>query len=416
MTYLCQDRAFLAGFSNYLLEQPNALLASQANFALNAWRDADPTKYLEYGLTFARSENIRVARAVALSVSYGPPLQHPIPEDVALLTVLSQRMGGYVLADVIVGLRRLMQIASYGAAAAELYASVHIGSDANLAKHYCQSVGSHPIPQGLLNRSHAERILANLIEVDEMNRDAIGGMLARLCGVAPGALVRFFEARIERRQALDASGADSDYEPIPSSFSWSSLGAAREASEYPEAVAAFIALMRRYPDLDHRLAPIFWHMAGLDTPTLSGLDMSLHSGTDADLRLLIYLLHEARKGLALSRPIFAMHVLSVGSELGEHARSSLRSVLFSNAMRGPGMQVYAGPTPPPTDTSHVSPAEVLSRQWAEGSMAHEFYAELARAQLPALPRPGLAVHETSEEEEDDDLPADAEGQPAAESF
>lgn len=49
-------------------------------------------------------------------------------------------------------------------------------------------------------------------------------------------------------------------------------------------------------------------------------------------------------------------------------------------------------------------------------MAHEFYAELARAQLPALLRPGLAVHETSEEEEDEDLPADAEGQTAAESF
>lgn len=58
----------------------------------------------------------------------------------------------------------------------------------------------------------------------------------------------------------------------------------------------------------------------------------------------------------------------------------------------------------------------MSRQWAEGSMAHEFYAELARAQLPALLRPGLAVHETSEEEEDEDLPADAEGQTAAESF
>jgi hypothetical protein len=391
-----------------------ALLASQANFALNAWRDVDPEKYLEYGVAFAGSENLRLARAVAASVSYGPALQDPIPEDVALLTVLSQRTEGYVLGDVVVGLRRLMQTSSYGAAAAELYANLHIGSDNNLANHYCQTVGSHPIPQGLLNRSRAARILENLIDVDELERDAIGGMLNHLCDVAPTALVRFFEARIERRQALDASGADSDYEPIPSSFSWSSLSTAREASEYPEAVAAFIALMRRYPDLDHRLAPIFWHMADLDLPTLSGLDMLLHSGTDADLRLLIYLLHEARKGLALSHPIFAMHVLGVGSELGEQQRSSLRSVLFSNAMRGPGMQVYAGPTPPPPDTSHVSPAEVLSRRWAEGGIAHQFYAELARAQLPALPRLGLAIHETGEEEEDDDLPADAERQPAAE--
>jgi hypothetical protein len=53
---------------------------------------------------------------------------------------------------------------------------------------------------------------------------------------------------------------------------------------------------------------------------------------------------------------------------------------------------------------------------AESNMPYQFYAELARAQLPALTRPGLAVHKTGEEEEDDDLPSDAEGQPAAESF
>jgi hypothetical protein len=39
-------------------------------------------------------------------------------------------------------------------------------------------------------------------------------------------------------------------------------------------------------------------------------------------------------------------------------------------------------------------------------MAHEFFAELARAQLPVLPRRGLAVHETDEEEGEDDLAAD----------
>jgi hypothetical protein len=156
---LCLDRAFLMGFSSYLLEQQKALLASQANFALNAWRDVDPGKYLEYGASFAGSENLRLARAVASSVSYGPPLLHPTPEDVALLTVLSQRTEGYVLGDVIVGLRRLMQTSSYGAAAAELYANLHVGSDKNLTNHYCQTVGSHPIPSGLLNRGRAERIL-----------------------------------------------------------------------------------------------------------------------------------------------------------------------------------------------------------------------------------------------------------------
>jgi hypothetical protein len=81
--------------------------------------------------------------------------------------------------------------------------------------------------------------------------------------------------------------------------------------------------------------------------------------------------------------------------------------------RHEGIRVQPLPSP---DTSHVSPAEVWSRRWAESNMPYQFYAELARAQLPALTRPGLAVHKTGEEEEDDDLPSDAEGQPAAESF
>jgi hypothetical protein len=70
-----------------------------------------------------------------------------------------------------------------------------------------------------------------------------------------------------------------------------------------------------------------------------------------------------------------------------------------------GIRVQPLPSP---DTSHVSPAEVWSRRWAESNMPYQFYAELARAQLPALTRPGLAVHKKGEEEEDDDLPSDAE--------
>lgn len=411
LTRLCHDCVFLTAFSTYILENPTALLASQANFALNAWRDIDPDQYFEYGVAFARSENLRLARSVALAVSYGPPLQHPIPEDLALLAVLSQRKEGYVLGDVIVGLRRLMQNALYGVPAAELYANLHIGRDKNLASRYCQTVGSHPIPQGLLTGSHAERILANLIDVDQLERDDIGGMLARLCGLAPRALVRFFEARIERRQTLDASGTDSDYEPIPSSFSWSTLRAAHEASDYPEAIDEFLSLMQRYPDLDHRLASIFWHMADLDTPTLSALDALLHSGSDADLRLLLYLLHEARKGLALSHPSFAMHILYVGGELGEEIATKLRKALLSNAVRGAGMRVYAGGTPPP-DNSHMSPAEVLSRQWPEGTLAQVFFAELARLEMPALPQPDFGA-DMDDEDDDDPLPL-SEGEPAPE--
>ena len=402
LTRLCRELAFLESFSGYLVRQQSSLLASQANFSLNAWRDVDPEKYIYYGAIFARSTNLRMARAAAMAVSYGPPLQNPIPQDLALLALLSRRTEGYVLGDVLVGLRRLMRITVYESAAAELYANIRIGNDRHLAKHYCDTVGAFRIPSGIFNSDQAERMFTNLIEVDELDSDSVGGLLAGICGIAPLAIVRFFQLRIERWETLNNSGADSDYKPIPSSFSWSALSAARENSEYPGAVAAFIALMHRYPDSDHYLAPIFWHMAELDIPTLSALDELLHSDNSTDHRLLNYLVHEGPKGLCFSQPMFAMHVLAVSYERSEEAGKNARRVLFTNAVHGHGMQVFAGTVPPPLDMRFVSPAQSLSALWAEGSLPHTFYAELAQIQQPVLPRPMLD-EDGPEDDDDQDL-------------
>jgi hypothetical protein len=82
--------------------------------------------------------------------------------------------------------------------------------------------------------------------------------------------------------------------------------------------------------------------------------------------------------------------------LEKHARSTL----FFNVLYGSGIQVYAG-VPPPPDNSHMSRAQVLSEQWAPGSVPQLFYSELAKAQRVRLPSPNFAELDEEEFEEDE---------------
>ena len=50
---------------------------------------------------------------------------------------------------------------------------------------------------------------------------------------------------------------------------------------YPEAIAQLVALIRRYPNYEFYLAPIFWHLATFDVATQSVLDQLLHEEGDA---------------------------------------------------------------------------------------------------------------------------------------
>ena len=400
---LCRDTRFLAAFSEHLANDPKPYLSAEGGFALRAWRYSNPSQYLHCGLLFAQSPNLFLARAAAGTASYGFPVEHAIPEDFELLRTLATRTEGYVLGDVMIGLRRFMQHPSYAAAAAQLYADLRIGTDQNLAEHYCQNLGAHPIPRNLFTRDQAERVLANLVPIEKLERDSIGGLFAQLCATAPTAIVRFLRQRLLHKSKLESDAVDSDYKAIPSSFSWSSLHDARNPTEYREAVSEFVDLLRMYPDFDYSLAPIFWHIAQLDDPTLEALDGLLHSDNETDIRLLHHLIHESPKGLALSQPFFAMHILSVAETLNDEIGRSLRGVLFTNALRGPGVRVYAGLTPPPPDLNHVSPAEALRDQWPVGSLMHTFYAELTQSHAPVLPAPSL--HD-DEGYEDDDRPDD----------
>jgi len=398
---LCPDGPFLRALTEFAIKEDKSILASIGQVPLSEWRDVDASEYARYGSVFARSSNLILAHGAAVAVSYGPALNNPISEDLAILTILGKRQEGRVLGPVLFGLKRLVPVPKYSARALDLYVNIHVDNDHLLAKEYCDFFGAYGLSADFLNSAMVERLLANLVEVGKLDRDSFGGLVARTFRLAPLAFVRFFEKRIRCRLSLGPIGEDSTYEALPSSFSWSSLIGPVDETFYRQAVDAFLDLIKMFPRFDHLLGEMFWRIASLDEVTMAAMDLLLHDTDNSGPALVIRLLREGPKGVALTHPMFAMHVLCEcvvrGAELEKYARGTLSF----NALYGSGVQVYVGLGPPPTDTSQMSRAQSLSAQWAPGSVPQVFYSELAKAQLIPVPSPDFSQLYDEEFEEDE---------------
>ena len=124
-----------------------------------------------------------------------------------------------MLGPVLFGLKRLVKDPTYRTFALQMYAEMNVGVDHLLAKEYCDFAGTYGIPSEMLTPQLLDRALRNLVNVEELDRDAFGGFLAKNCHVAPLAFVQFFKSRINHRHSSGDVNEYSAYEAIPSSFS-----------------------------------------------------------------------------------------------------------------------------------------------------------------------------------------------------
>jgi hypothetical protein len=388
ITQMCSERAFLEGLSDYVQKHEQSILASVAGIAVREWRHVNHTQYARYGCLFAESPNVRMAGSVASVVSYGPPLTEPIMQDLEILTALARRKELYVLMPVLDGLRRLSRTNAFSAPTLALITNVNVGNDHILAKEYCNVFGPYGASSTLLDNASLEKILANLVAVDELDRDAFGGFVANVCGIAPLAIVSFFEARIAHAQTLADSGQDSDYEAIPSSFSWSTLSAARKSADYQTTLRSLRDLVKRFPEHAVHLIPIFWHMGTTDTTTFLVLDELLHAPDTEDSTWAIKLLTGAPKGLALHHPIFAIHVLTECAARSEQLERDAMGRLIANCFSSGFFQLMPGGVRPPTQTMQDSAAALLAL-CEPSSLAFRLYTDIANARQPSFPFPDM---------------------------
>ena len=388
LTQMSHTTEFLEGLSIYVLQDQQSILASVAGIAVREWRHVDVTQYARYGCLFAESPNVRMAGSVASVVSHGPPLNDPIRQDFDILTVLARRKELYVLMPVLDGLRRLSKTNAFSAPTLALITSVNVGNDHILAKEYCNVFGPYGASSTLLDSASLEKILANLVAVEELDRDAFGGFVAKVCGIAPLAIVSFFEARIAHAQTLGDNGQDSDYEAIPSSFSWSTLSAARKSADYETTLRSLRDLVKRFPEHAVHLIPIFWHIGTTDTTTFLVLDELLHAPDTEDTAWVIKLLTGAPKGLALNHPIFAIHVLTECAARSEQLERDAMGRLIGNCFSSGFFQLMPGGVRAPTQTMQDSAAALLPL-CEPSSLAFRLYTEIANARQPSFPFPDV---------------------------
>ena len=346
LSHMCRSRTFLEGFSQYVVNHPQSIVATYIGTAMDQWRYQDRSEYARYGVFFARSEYAPIAASVASGVAHGPveePLQQ---EDLDILTILAKRSEPAVLHSVIWGLKRLTRVEEFRPAAFDLIGGMKIGGCENLAGEYCAIFGPYALPASMMNPTLAEQMFANLVEVDELDHQHFDNFLVSVCGVAPASIVSFLEARINRALTIENApdgGADSDYEAIPISSSWSVLKAARNSPEYEGALRRFVELMQRYPRYESELSTIFWRMADVwpgeepGTTVFAALDDLLHASKE-DALLVLRSLEEAPLGLAISHPTFALHVLWSCAEFGDEFKQAAIARLTSTCFASGGVQ------------------------------------------------------------------------------
>jgi len=172
LSRMCRSREFLRGFSEYALKHPDSIVAGGVGIAISCWRYTDRAEFARYGMLFARSEHVRLAQSVAAGVSQGPVEEPLDQEDLDILTVLAGRDEPSILHTIIYGLKRLTRIASFRPAALDLIAGLKIGNNPGLAREYCDIFSRWGLSVAMLTPAMAEKMLANLVEVDELKEQA----------------------------------------------------------------------------------------------------------------------------------------------------------------------------------------------------------------------------------------------------
>ena len=384
LTMSCSDRSFLQGLSDYLLVHPQSILAQVAGIPVRIWRDTDPSLFSHYGSALARTGEWQTAGSVADVVCGGPPLEHPIQEDVEVLAALCERTEPAVLGTVLRGLARLGKVPAFRAAAMELILRVEPGDSEYIARSLCELVGPGHLSPAALDEPTIRGILSKLILLNELPDEALGTFLAYVGGRIPLAVAEFLEARLNHAIEIKADEGFSRYKPLPSASFWSSFQGIQESPEYRVTLEKIFSWVRRFPRWVYETIEIFWHFGRPDETSFSVLDDALHSTDADDLIAALNILTKAQKNLAFNHVAFAMHVLNLCAAHSKEMEAEAVRILQSNCLSLPGGMAVGG-SPIPIWTVVGDRARAILEGCEPNSPAFNFYSALAGVAPSHLP-------------------------------
>ena len=195
---LCRNGDFTGAFIRYVLGDPHPQLGFQIRMLLPHFRVLDSRYYAEIGLACSVSHTGNVAWGAAHGICLGPQLEHPIPEDVAIMTKLAAHKELDVRRLAIEGLGRVGRTKSFQTEAASIIAGVDLAGNPHLATAACAAFSMPGIPVMALSRDQILSLLCQILPIDRIDEREHNIFFSAIGEQAPNLLLEFFLDRLKR--------------------------------------------------------------------------------------------------------------------------------------------------------------------------------------------------------------------------
>jgi len=160
---------FVEVFLPYAMNDSHPLLAQMVSVPLRWLRQSDLPRYRSAGVEAAAHKNYLVAYGTANAVSYGPNLNAPLIEDVAILQSLARHLVVAVRYLTLTGIRRLGAHEKYEHEAIEMLLASEVGDDSKMADEMCGAADYAGINKEHLSEGQIRLLLDKLVIAKEID-------------------------------------------------------------------------------------------------------------------------------------------------------------------------------------------------------------------------------------------------------
>jgi len=379
---------FVGAFLPYIMNDSHPLLAQMVVVPLRWLRKSDLPRYRSLGIEAATHKNYLVAYGAANAVSYGPNLNAPLAEDVAILQALARHPAEAVRYLTLTGIRRLGAHEQYEREAIEMLLASEVGNDSKLADEMCGAADYAGINKDHLSEPQIHLLLDKLVITKDIDGHHTERFLSWVGQVHPDLLFEFILRRLDRDAEFDQRGEKrAGYTPISHHGFGNAFRPLQGGLRYRNFLEQVTDRFVTRPGQAFWLRGLFWAIGSIDATALGVIDELLHRGNAESARIALQLIEGGPNELALSRPCFAVHVIEECGRIDSHLGALAESVFLSNAQTGPFNRTSGQPSP--RYVSMKEKSEALRDLFPVGSTGNRVFTHIRDVAMEMLNRERL---------------------------